>query len=183
MKELLKHTFLWNAWHRSKLLIAFLFSITVLSAIGGLTIGWQSAPFYTYMMFSTPLRCSDQFVVYEIRCNGRVYSPAHGWEDFRRMAYMYAIPYYDDVKNKRVVKPGYGTIRKGLIRVGADTASVLQPLFVTEQSITQFPGWLKKYLQQFIGEPLLTIELRRQIVEYTPNGNLRLLTSSTIFKQ
>lgn len=154
------------------------------SLVANLLVPTQVTPIYNWSLYSYPLRAKSSHSFLVITYNGgKIISIEHTWQEPQKLLLTNPLNLYTaTVFNK---KEDFS--KQHFFNVWLPAHSNFQRLFPqftnfpSEREIKRFPQWFKRYLAQYVQEPVNEIVIYRKTVAFSRNGHVQELASELIF--
>ena len=145
-------------------------------------VHFEVTPLYDWKMYAFPVQPHPEYDAYVLHYNGKVYNKPHTFQDYQRMMINYTLPHYAVMKQTGDTLPFY--TRTSYIFLAAFKWNPRDNrLHTTPQDLQQYPLWLKRYVQQQVGEPVHDLSVARISLRYDAENHVQPVATEAIITE
>jgi hypothetical protein len=171
-------------FRKSKFLFSVVLVFFLLNISENFIFKSQHTPFFVWDLYANPIPNQAVYSFPEIKYNdGKLLFFRRTWNEPQKLFFVNTINEYITLKQNNNLDP---------LKNYIDTWNSNHPFFIKlfpgiklyndTTELKQFPAWFKKYLEQYLKEPVYNIDIYQTKVAWDDKGNLKKLSSTLLFK-
>ena len=180
----IENLYLVRLYYTKKSLFIFVLLFFILSLSANFIFKSEQTPIFKWDLYSTAMPAQSTYSFLEVRYNdNRLLKFPHTWQEPQKLFFTNTLDYFIAIKRNNNTDPYKKYFANDWSKRHARMKELLGNvnLYNDSTEINAFPSWYKRYLEQYIQQPVESIDVYEKKVEFI-NGGLHEISSSLIYK-
>lgn len=166
----------------------FLFFIVLLVACINISVNFiikgDLTPFFKWDLYAKPIPNQLVYSFLEVRYNdNQLLKFPHTWQEPEKLFFTNTMDLFIAIKRNNNKDPLINYYKWDWLPRHKHFKNVfpVAHMFNDTSEINQYPQWYKKYLSQYVNQPVDSIKIFEKKVEYVNDGSVRLISSNLLY--
>jgi len=143
--------------------------------------GFEITPFYVWGMYSQKEAPVKEYPIFRITANGKIIDYSAGYFPATRFFLLSPLSYYASIKNED--DPIKFFLKEKLKGKYENVEPYANRVLNSQKEIEEFPGWLKRYVEQSTGEKVKDLKVELLFVSYENNNSITINSIHTLIDE